>query len=276
MIQYNEDKSTKIYLKNCRGNKKDCIQRFYTTQANKQYCSAWCRHESVRESWRKARNKQRSRNRLKDNLKDIGTFRFKELKDNYSYLGKEIPFYKEWIQITKLKKETFRTGSYKGKQKDSQGESFLSYQYVSLTDLYFLSTSYLKENSIKCPRCGCKKNIVERGLLICAGSKCGLVLKAPPIHPGFTVPELTPKRKIAATVQDFPPVDFAQKYRKKKQPHTMNVVKEAHDNAYMKYEKETGALFEEECQNIPENNPLHQEHWHYYNKFNIKNKILNR
>jgi hypothetical protein len=273
-------KYTKIYLKNCRGLKKGCNHQFFTQQPNKLYCSAWCRHESIREKGknrvREYRKKYKNEGTLPKISKELGTqskFKKKYEKPDPSYLGVPIKFFNLSLSIKDMKKETFVTTSNEGEHSPIPS---LSYQGITYDDLYFLSTAYLKENNLKCPECGNRQNLVERALLVCSNPKCGLVIGAPVLHPGFTLYDLTPIRKIAPTVQDFPPLDFAKKYRKKKQPRPLEVVKEAHDNAYQKYQRETGALLEQDPQNLPENNPLNHEYWQYYEKHKIRTKILNK
>jgi len=293
-------KQTKVYLKNCRGSKRSCIKLFFTTQPNKQYCSAKCRHHSILESNRASRRKNYLKNKKRENLKPLGTIKQRKLiptitingcsigfiykLETITYLGfthtiiyetkltYNLSFYSEWLNLQSEKKETFHTGYSKGRQKDPDTGSSPSHQYVTADDLYHISTSYLKENSLKCPECGNNQSLVERALLICSNPRCGLVLKAPIIHPGFTLYDLTPIKKVAATVQDFPPVDFTQRKSRKRTPKKRNVIKEAHDKAYKKYEAETGMIFEEQNpKDYSDNDPMNPSYWKYYkNKVRVK------
>ncbi|AXN53398.1 hypothetical protein M1M16_gp17 [Methanobacterium virus Drs3] len=186
-----------------------------------------------------------------------------------------IPFYDEWLITSKLKRETFRTGKYKGRKKAPETGVSPSYNYITLDDIYHFSTAYLKENGLKCPECSNTQNLVERGNLICANPECGLILKAPIIHPGFTVPDLTPKKRIAPTVQDFPPIDLTNRKKGKKlrkKAKTLKEVKQAYQNAYIKYETETGKRFEE---NKHKTHSLTQEYWKYYQKTPLVKEKMN-
>jgi len=274
-----------VYLKNCRGEKIGCIKQFFTIQANKQYCSAWCRRESILESNRKSRAKTLKNPEVKkrETLKKKGTFDDRLGMTPLTIIGYVNPqtlnyndarFYFVGLSIEKIKKQTFHTPlGKKGKQNnkstaDESGasSSLLSqYQYVTSDDLYALSIAYLKEAGIKCPECGNSQNLVERAYLICSNPKCGLVVAAPVIHPGFTLYEITPLHKIAPTVQDFT-IDFTEK--KSKKVKSVEVIKEAHDKAYQKYEKETGSMFEE-FKEYSENDPLNPTYWKYYKKNKI-------
>jgi hypothetical protein len=267
VVLVNDNKLTKVYLRNCRGNKKGCSKKFFTEQPNKKYCSAICRYDSILESNRRSRKK--NKNRKKEALRKKGTLKhnIKSKIQLIGYISLESPHYLDAMffyvhqSIQNMKNETFHTPIYKGnKQVHTDGPS-LPYQYVTQDDLYDMSISYLKENSTKCPRCGCKENIVERGLLICAGPECGLVLKAPTIHPGFEVDDLTPTRNISPTVQDFPKTDFTKKKGKKRVKKSVEEIKQAHENAYQKYESETGRLLECDDNYYDENDPLNPAHW---------------
>lgn len=167
--------------------------------------------------------------------------------------------------IQHTKKQTFRTGIYKGKQKGhpTHGRPSLQYQYVTTDDLHNFSISYLKDNQFKCSRCENRTHLIEHGLVIC--SECGLVLKAPPIHVGFEVDDLLPKRKVAATPSDFPPIEVSIEDTKKKRKKTKEAINQAHNNAYKKY-KEQLSLLDVEVANddlvhFDDINPLNPVYW---------------
>ncbi len=271
---FKKQKYTKVYLKNCRGKKEGCIHKFFTTQSNKLYCSAWCRHESVREKGRKRveafRKKYKNEGTGRKVPNWLGTnSNFKEEYESLdpTYLGTYIKFFNEWQSVTDMKNETFVTCTSEGEHSHIPS---LSYQGVTHDDLHAFSISYLKDNQVKCPECSNTQNWIEHALNIC--SQCGLVLKAPPIHPGFVVDDLLPKRKVAATVQDFPVIDFTKK-KEKRQPKPSGAVKEAHDKAYQKYENETSVFFEEEDTNdYSKNDPMNPLYWTLYEDNKIYNK----
>lgn len=296
----NKEKLTKIYLKKCRGLKKGCIKQFFTHTPQKQYCSSWCRHESVLESNRLARKKNYHKNKKRENNKHIGTTIERKLKSNITYLGGtkgfiwvckvvtylghnylvvnktknqyDLLFYPEYLRIKKDQRETFLTGNSKGKQKDPTGKvgPSLPYQYITEDDIFQFSISYLKDNQFKCPECGNRTHLIEHALSICSNPECGLVVKAPPIHPGYVVDDLLPIRKIAATVQDFPAIDFSKKGNKKRQPKPVKAIKQAHENAYKKYEQETGHILQLDKGRFNENDPMNPTYWEHYLTKTIK------
>ena len=68
-----EESMSKIYLKECRGDKENCLKQFYTHQPNKQYCDSRCRYNSILESNRKSRKKYYQNNKKKSILSQLGT-----------------------------------------------------------------------------------------------------------------------------------------------------------------------------------------------------------
>jgi hypothetical protein len=253
-----DKKYSKVYLKNC----KFCKEDFFTEISNKQYCSPKHQHEGVRESWRNTRRNQYRKNKKKESLKKKGTFDDRQTHplSIIGYVSPETPnytdarFYLVKLSIEKIKKQTFRTPySKKGKQKTTapQGAASslpLQYQHVTDEDLHLFSVAYLKDNQVKCPECENKQNWIEHALNIC--SECGLVIKAPPIHPGYIVDDLLPKKKVAPTVQDL---------------NLTEDLKGAHELAYTKYQEQIAVIDDEVEQNdllnFDDNDPLNPVYW---------------
>lgn len=247
-----DKKFSKIYLKECRGKKNNCIHQFFTTQPNKLYCSAWCRHEAIRDKGRKRvaafRKKYKNEGTGPKVPNWIGTnSNFKEEYEipDPTYLGIPIQFYNESLSINDMKNETFVTCTSEGEHSPIPS---LSYQGVTHDDLHAFSISYLKDNQVKCPECENKQNWIEHALNIC--SQCGLVIKAPPIHPGYIVDDLLPKKKVAPTVQDL---------------NLTQDLKGAHELAYTKYQEQIAVIDEEVEQNdllnFDDNDPLNPVYW---------------
>lgn len=199
-----KDKHSKVYLRICRW----CNRPFFSEKHNTLYCSYKHRYESILESNREWRQRNKEKTRRNKLFKKKGTIDLKKQdRTPITYLGRNIPgseWYDEQVTIHKLKKSTFNYPYSKGKQKgpscSSEGHSPY-HHHVTEEDLHHFSVSYLKENNVKCPECGNKKNEIIQGLVICR--KCGMVLKAPPVHPGFEVYDLVPTWKLAPTVQDL-------------------------------------------------------------------------
>lgn len=272
-------KFSKIYLKKCRGRKRKCIKQFFTTQPNRQYCDSKCRYDSILDSNRKSRIRKKSKypeHKKRKHSKKKGTVDDRDLLSPITIIGTINPqtpnyndarFYYVGIYLEKLKKQTFHYPYSKGKQKnhssneDDDSPLTKQYQYVTEDDLHYFSTSYLKENGLRCPECGGNQNLVEKAYLICSNHNCGLVIKAPILHSGFKVPDLTPLGKVAATVQDFPLIDFTEKnHKNRKEPKKFGVIKQAHQNAYTKYQIETSNNLNEKT-DYDDNDPLNPKYW---------------
>jgi len=253
-----EGKYTRVYLRNCRW----CKKNFYDHQPNKLYCSSQHQYWALRNNKNKYDRKYYRKKKKELILKCKGTLDLKKPENQpATYLGVNIPG-SEWVdetlKIQELKKKTFSGTIYRGKKNDPQkGGSSLSHQYMTLDDLYHFSISYLKEKNVKCKECGTRTNEVTHGLVICRG--CGLVLKAPPVHPGYIVDDTVPLWKVAPTVQDV---------------KKTNTSKEAHELAFSHYWVQVGIL---DPELYPEN-PLPEDinedweiAWKYYKK-----KVLNK
>lgn len=251
---------TRVYLRKCRWDGKE----FYSEKRNTLYCSAKCRYNAIRQSHNKYDRKYYRRKRKELILKMKGTVDLKKTEKTRpaTYLGVTIPG-SEWIEefmfVKNLKKSTL-SGTYsKGKQNgptNSVGHSPY-HNHVTQDDLHEFSISYLKENNVRCPECGNRRNEITHGLVICR--ECGYVLKAPPIHPGYEVDDLIPTWMFAPTIQDL-------SYAKKK--------KDAHKLAYDRYWDQVGVLDPEVSEN-----PLQDEHendwisaWKHYKKVIVKRR----
>lgn len=160
-------------------------------------------------------------------------------------------FKKEQSIIKKEKRRTFLTQhNRRGKHKSTlSGVEFPSTSH----DLPAFTISYLKDNQVKCPECSNKQNLIEHGLSIC--SECGLILKAPAIHPGYIVDDLLPKRKICATVQDV---------------NISTDLKGAYELAFMKYHEQIALIdievLQDDILNFTDSDPLNPAYWKHYKK----------
>lgn len=252
---------SKVYLKQCRW----CKHQFYTHQPNKLYCSAKHQYEATLYHGRKRVRKHYQKNKIRINTKKLGSIEFKNNTTAMpSYLGAvtginpqtqtpfNISFYCEYLSIQKLKKQTFVRGKgKKGKQNTKStlmgATSSLPYQYVTEEDLHNFSISYLKDNQIKCPECSTTQNQIEHGLNVCRA--CGLVLKAPSVHPGYVVDDNLPKWKVSCTVTDI---------------NLKKTLKEAHHLAYSHYWEQVEII--DPTPEGEEKKGMSKAHWKHYNK----------
>ncbi len=172
-----------MYLKECRGDKKDCKKLFFTTQPNKQYCDSKCRYNSILESNRKSRNKYYKKNKKKSILSQIGTTTLSKHPNT--------DFEREKTIIQNEKKRTFHTTTYKGKKTNNNiwidncktmeyGENQpigiqQTHNYATFDDYYHTSKHYLLKERGSCPDCGCKEHYKSDIDVCCA--ECGLVLE---------------------------------------------------------------------------------------------------
>lgn len=254
-------KYTRIYLRKCRW----CKKEFFDHQPNKLYCSAQHQYWALRNNKNKYDRNYYRKKKKELILQRKGTVDLKKRENQpVTYLGVNIPG-SEWVdeilEVEKLKKQTFSGTIYRGKKKDPQTEgSSPSHQYITLDDLYHFSISYLKEKNIKCQECGSRTNEITHGLVICR--RCGIILRAPPVHPGYIVDDTLPKWKVAPTVQDI---------------SQTNTSKEAHELAFSQYWEQVGIL---DPELYPEN-PLPQcdrddweTAWKYYKKKRLKQKSI--
>lgn len=256
-----EGKFTRVYLRTCRW----CKKFFYDHKPNKLYCSSKHQYWALRNSKNKYDRNYYRKRKKELILQCKGTVRSrKKVNRPLTYLGVVIPG-SEWIdemlEVEKMKKKTFSGRIYRGKKNDTPNSgvsSLQSHQYITLDDLYEFSISYLKEQNIKCPECSDRTNEISHGLAICRG--CGLILKAPPVHPGFEVDDLVPEWKMAPTVQDLNHV---------KAKNSSKVMEKACKLAKSHYWKQVGVL-DPEIDDVPfEDLELGEDWraaWKYYHK----------
>jgi len=204
-----------MYLRECRGDKEDCKKLFFTTQSNKQYCDSKCRYNSILESNRKSRKKYYKRNKKKSILSQIGTTTLSKHPNP--------DFEREKTIVENEKKRTFHTTKYKKGLTNNYawidncktmeyGENQpigiqQTHNYASFDDYYQFSISLFLSETPPCPECGattqCKD--LKRLDVCCTNPKCGLVIKAPILHNGFTLPELPAHKQL-----------FSHEYKEKK------------------------------------------------------------
>ena len=164
-------------------------------------------------------------------------------------------FEKEARIVRREKRRVLSSLNIEGKHKSTiPGAEFSpTHEYATLDDIHAFSISYLKDNQVKCPECDNKQNLIEHGLSIC--SECGLILKAPAIHPGYIVDDLLSKRKICATVQDI---------------NISTDLKSAFELAYMKYHEQIALIdievTREDILKFTDSDPLNPAYWKHYKK----------
>lgn len=100
-----------------------------------------------------------------------------------------------------------------------------------------------------------------------------MFLKAPPIHTGFELDDLLPIKKIAPTPNDFPPIELTPEGNKKKS-RSQTAIKQAHENAYKKYQEQL-SMIDVEVENedvikFAENDPLNPIYWRKHRKIRQK------
>lgn len=242
-IQTIKGKFTKVYLRKCRW----CNNSFYTESFNRYYCGDEHAKEGRKETKRKYYSKYKVKYFLKEELRKPGTCKIGPHRNP--------DFAKELKIIRKEKRRVLSRVNYEGEHKSTlPGAEFSpTHEYVTLDDLHAFSISYLKDNQVKCPECDNKTNLIEHGLSIC--SECGLILKAPSIHPGYIVDDLLSKRKICATVQDV---------------NISTDLKGAYELAFMKYHEQIALIdvevVKEDILNFTDSDPLNPAYWKHYKK----------
>lgn len=134
------------------------------------------------------------------------------------YLGVKIPF-SEFVEEQRVIKNNCNNNNgvtriYKGRKTNNNiwidncktmeyGESQPigiqnTHKYATFDDYYYFSISLFLDETPPCPECGattqCKD--LKRLDVCCTNSKCGLVIKAPILHNGFTLPELPAHKQL--------------------------------------------------------------------------------
>lgn len=204
-----EESMSKIYLKECRGDKENCLKQFYTHQPNKQYCDSRCRYNSILESNRKSRKKYYQNNKKKSILSQLGTTTLSKHPNP--------DFEREEEIIKNEKKRTFHTTKYKkaltnnniwidNTQTLEYGESQPcgiqnTHNYATFDDYYHTSKHYLLKDKGKCPECGCPDNYKTDIDVSCAF--CGLILEGNPKLMGWTHKDVIDSQIGDVTVQEI-------------------------------------------------------------------------